>query len=98
MAALERIVPNTESADAGLKVLQYILPTEPIRAPATLDPNLIRRRKELWMSVPIETSKTARVLAMAAREDAKRLDFVSYALIFLLIVIAAEMIVAALVW
>ena len=35
---------------------------------------------------------------MAAREDAKRLDFVSYALIFLLIVIAAEMIVAALVW
>jgi hypothetical protein len=35
---------------------------------------------------------------MAARQDAKRLDLVSYALVFLLIVIAAETIVAALVW
>jgi hypothetical protein len=33
-----------------------------------------------------------------SRQDAKRLDLVSYALVFLLIAIAAEGIVAALIW
>ncbi len=35
---------------------------------------------------------------MATRQDAKRLDLVSYALVFLLIAVAAEAIVAALIW
>jgi hypothetical protein len=35
---------------------------------------------------------------MATRQDAKRLDLVSYALLFLIVVVVAEAIVAALVW
>lgn len=42
--------------------------------------------------------KALRVVAMAARQDAKRLDLVSYALVFLLFAVAAEAIVAALIW
>jgi len=35
---------------------------------------------------------------VAARLDAKRLDFVSYALVFLIVAVVAEIIVAALIW
>lgn len=90
-------MPNTESADAGLKVLQYILPTGTYSGVRNPRPEPHSAKGALDVR-PNRNVKTARVLAMAAREDAKRLDFVSYALIFLLIVIAAEMIVAALVW
>jgi len=35
---------------------------------------------------------------MAAQQGAKRFDLLSYALVFLMIVFAAEMILAALIW
>jgi hypothetical protein len=35
---------------------------------------------------------------MAARQDAKRLDFISYALIFVIVAVVAEVVVAALIW
>ncbi len=35
---------------------------------------------------------------MTALQDAKRLDIVSYALVFLVVVVTAEVIIAALIW
>jgi hypothetical protein len=35
---------------------------------------------------------------MATQQDAKRLDLVSYTLVFLIVVVAAEAILAALIW
>jgi hypothetical protein len=35
---------------------------------------------------------------MAARQDAKRLDLVSYALVLLIVAVVAEAIIAALIW
>ncbi|PYK31563.1 MAG: hypothetical protein DME57_03245 [Verrucomicrobia bacterium] len=42
--------------------------------------------------------KTRRVRVRVAQQRAKRFDLLSYALIFVMIVFAAEMILAALVW
>jgi hypothetical protein len=35
---------------------------------------------------------------MSAQQDAKRLDIVSYALVFIVVILAAEAILAALLW
>jgi len=97
LAAIERMVPNTESADAGLQVLQYNLPTG-------TRPGVRHRRAEARSAKGAfhvrsnRNVKALRVVAMAARQDAKRLDLISYALVFLLIAVAAEAIVAALIW
>ncbi len=45
-----------------------------------------------------QNDKAAQVVAMAAQQHARRLDIVSYALFFVVIVVAAEVIVAALIW
>jgi hypothetical protein len=42
--------------------------------------------------------KPLRVLVMAAQQDTKKLDLVSYTLVFLIVVVAAEAILAVLIW
>jgi hypothetical protein len=42
--------------------------------------------------------KALRVVTMVARQDAKRLDLVSYTLVFLVVAVVGEAILAALIW
>jgi len=90
------MVPNTESADAGFQVLQYSLPTG-------THPGVRNRRPKHSAKGAFHVRcnrnvKALRVVAMAARQDAKRLDLVSYTLVFLIVVVAAEAILATLIW
>jgi len=90
------MVPNTESADAGFQVLQYSLPTG-------THPGVRNRRPKHSAKGAFHVRcnrnvKALRVLVMAAQQDTKRLDLVSYTLIFLIVVVAAEAILATLIW
>jgi hypothetical protein len=93
------MVPNTESTDpdASFQVLQYSLPSGTHPGVRNHRPEA-RSAKGAFHVRCNRNVKALRVVAMAARQDAKRLDLVSYALVFLLIAIVAEAILAALIW
>ena len=91
------MVPNTESADAGLEVLLYNLATGTGPGVRNHRPEAHSAKGAFHVSCS-RNVKAFRVVAMGARQDAKRLDLISYALVFLLIAIAAEAIIAALIW
>lgn len=72
--------------------------------PAGIDPGVHSRRPEAHSAKGTSHARcnrdvnALRVVAMAARQDAKRLDLVSYALVLLIVAVVAEAIIAALIW
>jgi hypothetical protein len=88
---------KTESADERHSgSANTIWLPEPIRVSTAVVPKFIRRK--VSHARRNRSVKALRVVAMAARQDAKRLDLVSYAIVFVIFAVVAEAIVAALIW
>jgi hypothetical protein len=90
------MVSATERAEARHSGLHTICLPEPMRVSATVAPKLPSAKGTSYAHC--NGVKALRVAVMAAQQEAKRLDLVSYTLAFLIVVVAAEAILVALIW